>query len=183
MGRRLVFVACLVFGALLLGCAPVPVAQDNTSIRGKSMIVITKIIQDYLSLVLANRQLCGNADCSVDITLAFPLVDGKEVCVATIPEAIEFTGSVGGTPKTITWNVITGGRLVEFHSAHGILVVDDAKSQIKPDNARTGPVTFSATNKHNEKGSATYVPVILFRPTPTESAHVCATGDPQIINN
>ena len=147
------------------------------------MFVVTKIIQDYRSVIFANPQSCGNADCSVDITLAFPLVDGKEVCVATIPPVITFTDSVGGAPKTITWNVITGGRIIEFHSAHGILVVDDAKSQIKPDNARTGPVTFSATNRHNAKGSATYVPVILFRPTATESAHVCATGDPQIIND
>ena len=185
MDRRLGLVATVVFVALLLGCAPMPVVQEKAraSIQSESRVLVTKIIEAYRSLIYTTDQQCGNADCLVPITLSFVPVEGKEVCIATFPEALVFTNSAGGGPKVITWKINTGGRLIEFHTAHGILVVDDAKSQIKPDNVRTDPVTFSATNKHNQQGSATYVPVILFRPTPTESAHVCATGDPQIINN
>jgi hypothetical protein len=184
-------VAGVVLGALLLGSPSISEGQEKAQAApaaatgGRLNIqALAKIVANYRLLLYSAPQPCTTDPCPVKITLTFVPVNGQDVCIAKIPESLEFGSTMGGNPtKTINWTIDPGGKLIEFHTKSGILLVDDPKQQIKPDNTRTNAVTFSAKNKHNEKGTATYVPVILYRTAPDQPPHLCGTGDPQIVNN
>jgi hypothetical protein len=146
------------------------------------------IFAAYRSILLTGNQTCP-PDCDVLIKLQMvpvQLENGttKDFCVATLPETLEFPGTPGSTEKTITWKLntaVVGGMPVEFHEKHGILEIDDAKSQLDPDNQRTNKITFTAKNKHKVKNAeATYVPVIIR--FVNGLPEVCGTADPKIIN-
>lgn len=142
--------------------------------------------QAYEKLFFTGKAQECSSSCTVLITLKATTVDGKDYCIATVPDSLEFGGtSSGNQPKTITWTLSTGnllGRTVEFHDDYGILKVDDGKKQIVPDPHRTSPTVFEGTNKHKLKGTSTYVPVIIFR-TVDGIPELCAAGDPKIVNN
>jgi hypothetical protein len=186
MGKQTGFVAAVVLGALLLGGASVAVGQEKVkakAVPAADMAALANIVANYRALIYRVPQPCGDTDCAVQITLKVVPVDGHNVCIVNLPESLIFTNSEGGRPVEIAWTLNTGGYLVEFPTRSGIVVVDDAKSQIDPDNQRTDMVTYKAKNKHNKKGSATYVPVVLYRAEAGQAPSVCASGDPQIVNN
>jgi len=169
----------LVLGALLLGSASVAAGQAKAPVRDTELV---KLIEAYRLLFYSAPQQCGGADCSVQITLTVTSVDGQDICIAKLPSSIQFPNT-GNGQRNITWTLNTGGYLVEFPTKNGIMVIDDPKTQIIPDPARTSPVAYGAKNKHNAKGTATYVPVVLYRSAADQPPGVCATGDPQIVNN
>lgn len=140
----------------------------------------------YRTLFFTGTKQDCSTTCSVQITLKTTNVDGKDFCIATMPEELTFASTgPGNSPKVITWTLSTStllGRTVEFHNDHGILKVDDGKQQIVPDPHRTSPMVFEGTNKHKLKGSFTYVPVVLFR-TAQGVPELCAAGDPKIVND
>jgi len=193
MGSRIGFVAAVVLGALLLGSPSMSEGQEKaqagrgaaTGKDGRPDIPApAKISAAYRRLFFSPAQDCNADPCNVSITLTIVKVEEQDICIAKIPVSLNFINTNSSNPpKTINWIVTPAGMLVEFHAKNGILLVDDAKQQIKPDNARTNAVTYSAQNKHRQKEVATYVPVILYRSAPDQAPSLCATGDPQIANN
>jgi hypothetical protein len=192
MNQRLLRSLCVVSVCVSSGCASPPeqmavseAARAELTARQKS--AFAAIFAGYRSILLTGRKTC-TTDCDVTINLEMvtvTLADGtaKDFCVATLPETLEFPGTPGGV-KTITWKLSTsvvGGMPVEFHEKHGILTIDDASSQLNPDNQRTDKITFKAKNKHSVRNSqATYVPVIIR--FVNGLPEVCGTADPKIIN-
>ena len=63
----------------------------------------------------------------------------------------------------------------------GILMVEK-HPQFDPKKPRLSKQQFQAKNKHKATGSATYVPIVLFR-TKDGIPELCAAGDPKIENN
>jgi hypothetical protein len=151
----------------------------------EAQIAKIKILEAYRALVYTPPQDCTSMDpCTVTITLDFIPYNGSTYCIATFPASLTFHNTVStNPPKTINWIFDPGPMFVEFHTSSGILLVDNPKQQIKPDPSRTNAVTFSAKNKHNDKGVTTYVPVLLYRTAAGQPPNVCATGDPQIAND
>jgi hypothetical protein len=192
MNPRLLRALCVVPVCVLSGCASPPrqmavsdAARAELTARQKS--AFAAVFAGYRSILLTGRKTCV-ADCDVIINLEMvpvTLADGttKDFCVATLPETLEFPNTPGND-KTITWKLSTavvGGMPVEFHQQHGILTIDDASSQLVPDNQRTDKITFKAKNKHKVRNSqATYVPVIIR--FVNGLPEVCGTADPRIIN-
>ena len=181
----------VMLGALLAVCASGAAAQQKPNPRGdispaRLNELFTTYRQTYEKLFFTGKSQPCDSSCAVLITLTTTKVDGKDYCIATVPDSLEFANTASGNaPKTITWSLSTGnlaGRIVEFHADYGILKVDDGKTQFVPDPHRTGPTVFEGTNKHKLKGTATYVPVILFR-TVEGIPELCAAGDPKIVNN
>ena len=191
--------------ALLAVCGSSALAQQKPAPRTTSVLNKKDINAELLKQLLAARQevfqalffkssfqTCADM-CNVMISLrsvTLKTLEGedKEYCIATVPDTLMFGGTLLGNnpPKTITWTLNTGnlgGRTVEFHEKSGILKVDDAKGQIDPDKQRTSPTVFEAKNKHKQMGSASYVPVILFRTKTDSVPELCAVGDPKIVNN
>jgi hypothetical protein len=193
MGRRIGFVAAVVLGTVLLGSASMAGAQEKAPAKRSAAIgkdarpdslVLAKIVAAYRRLFFSPGQDCNADPCNVSITPTIVKVEEQDICIAKIPESLNFNNTNPGNPtKTINWIIAPGGMLVEFHAKNGILLVDDVKQQIKPNNARTDTVTYSAQNKHKQREAATYVPVILYRSAADQAPSVCATGDPQIVNN
>jgi hypothetical protein len=192
MGNRTGFVAAVVLGALLLGGPSMSEGQEKapagrgaaTGKDGLAMPAPAKISAAYRRLFFSPAQDCIDDPCKVPITLTIVKVEEQDICIAKIPEALNFKNTnSGNTTKTIKWIIDPGGMFIEFHAKNGILPVDDAKQQIKPDPARTNAVTYGAQNKHKQQNVATYVPVILYRSAPDQAPSLCATGDPQIVNN
>jgi hypothetical protein len=192
MSSRIGFVAAIVLGALLLGSSSTSEGQEKAqagrgAATGKDALAMplpVKIVAAYRRLFFSPAQDCNADPCNVSITPTIVKVEEQDICIAKIPESLNFNNTNSSNlTKTITWIVVPGGMLVEFHPKNGILLVDDPKQQIKPDNARTNAVTYSAQNKHKQKGGATYVPVILYRSAADQAPSLCATGDPQIVNN
>ena len=143
-----------------------------------------KILEAYRLLFYGPIHKCTADPCIVPVTPSIVAIGGQDICIAKLPESLEFSNTSGANPpKTITWVINPGGKRIEFHASNGILMVDNAKQQIKPDNARTNPVTYSAKNKHNQNDKPTYVPVILYWAVAGLPPSLCATGDPQIVNN
>jgi len=144
-----------------------------------------KLLSAYRALLLSPEQPCNTDPCQVTVSANLISFGTQTFCYVTFPVSLKFANTAAGNPiKTITWTINTNGYLVEFHELHGILVVDAGKKgQIIPDDARTDNVTFSAINKHRKKDVATYVPVVLYRANSTDVPSLCATGDPQIVNN
>jgi hypothetical protein len=194
MSSRIGFVAAVVLGALLLGSAPMlgaqekaPAARDAASGKNGrlSLAELRQFVATYRSLVYKLPQPCP-ADCKVQITFTFVTVDGQGYCFADIPESLIFTH--GAKPARITWTLNPAGSLptgasVAFHMYHGILVVDDANSELVPDPMWINSLTYGATNQNNVQATATYVPVILYTAADGVGPSVCATGDPKIVNN
>lgn len=192
MKARLLRALCVVPVCVLSGCASPPqqmaasdAARAELAARQKS--AFAAVFAAYRSILLTGRKTC-TTDCDVMINLEMvpvTLADGttKDFCVATLPETLDFPGAPGNV-KTITWKLntaIVGGMPVEFHEKHGILTIDDASSQLNPDNQRTDKITFKAKNKHSVKNSqATYVPLIIR--FVNGLPEVCGTADPRIIN-
>ena len=190
--------------ALLAVCGSSALAQQKPAPRTASAFnnkdispaalrqLFTTYREVYQTLFFTgSTQPCVDPECEVTIWLQSVTIktrEGveKEYCIAAMPESLLFRGTAtGNQPKTIRWTLSTGnlgGRIVEFHNDNGILKVDDGKSQFVPDPHRTSPTVFEATNKHKQKGSATYLPVIIFRTTNGEP-ELCAAGDPKIVNN
>ena len=191
MSQRLLRALCIFPVCMLWGCVspPTKVARsDVAELTVRQKVAFASIFTAYRSILLTGRKTCA-ADCEVTINLemiSVTLADGtmKDFCVATLPETLEFPGTPGSTDKTITWKLnvsVVGGMPVEFHQQHGILLIDDANSQLTPDNQRTDKITFKAKNKHKVKNSqATYVPVIIR--FVNGLPEVCGTADPKIIN-
>jgi hypothetical protein len=144
-----------------------------------------KILMAYRALLLGPPQPCTSDPCMVTISANVIASGAQTFCYVQFPASLTFANTSSGNPiKTITWSINTNGYLVEFHEHHGILVVDAGKKgQIIPDDSRTDELTYSAINKHRKKDVATYVPVVLYRANPTDVPSLCATGDPQIVNN
>ena len=190
MNQRLLRALCIVPVCMLWGCVspPTKVARsDVAELTVRQKDAFASIFTAYRSILLTGRKTCA-ADCDVTINLemvSVMLADGttKDFCVATLPETLEFPGTPGNI-KTITWKLsasVVGGMPVEFHQNHGILTIDDASSQLNPDNQRTDKITFKAKNKHSVRNSqATYVPVIIR--FVNGLPEVCGTADPRIIN-
>ena len=193
MDSRIGFVAAVLLGALLLGSPSVSEGQDTAqagrgAATGKGgqldMSAPAKIGAAYRRLFFNPAQVCDADPCEVTITPTIVRAEEQDICVAKIPESLTFNNTNSANrPKTINLTIYPGGKLIEFHAKNGILLVDDARQQIRPDNARTNPVTYSAQNKHRQRGAATYVPVILYRSAADQAPSLCATGDPQIVNN
>lgn len=191
MSQRLLRALCIVPVCMLWGCVSPPTKlarSDVAELTVRQKVAFASIFTAYRSILLTGRKTCV-ADCDVTINLemvSVALADGtmKDFCVATLPETLEFPGTPGSTDKTITWKLnvsVVGGMPVEFHQQHGILLIDDANSQLTPDNQRTDKITFKAKNKHKVKNSqATYVPVIIR--FVNGLPEVCGTADPKIIN-
>jgi hypothetical protein len=145
-----------------------------------------KILLAYRALVLnPTTQQCTSDPCMVTVTANVISSDGQNLCYVTFPGTLKFVNTTAANPiKTITWSITTNGYLVEFQQNHGILVVDPGQyAQIIPDDSRTDQLTYSAINKHRKKDLVTYVPVIIYKANPGDPPSVCATGDPQIVNN
>lgn len=194
--RRMLALLCALPMVALWGCqSPAPastvVRQSSNELTEQQREAFARIFAAYRGVLLARKQQClpGNP-CEVPITLQMVTVtldDGKtkDFCVATLPESIDFPGTAPGNPdRAITWKLdrsVVGGMPVEFHEDHGILKIEDANGQLKPDNKRTDKVTFKGVNKHKVKNSqSTYVPVIIRYNNGLPE--ICGTADPKIIN-
>lgn len=144
-------------------------------LKASRAIFFTRTTQDCTNL----------SDCPVTITLTTVDVGDKVYCIATLPEKIRFGNThANNSEKTITWTLsetMLKGRDVEFHEQEGILMVE-AHSQFNPKKPRMSKQQFQAKNKHKVMGSATYVPIIIFR-TQDNIPELCAAGDPKIENN
>ena len=133
-----------------------------------------------------SKKDCTTGPCDVAIAVDAVMVSGREYCFATLPEELTFhdTGTHPG-PKDITWTISPGtvhGKPVQFQDKDGILVVGgDKPNQLKPDK-RTSLLTYTAKNRHDERGTATYIPVILFGSI-DDNPQVCASSDPRIVND
>lgn len=191
MIQRTRLVTAVMLSALLTVCASGAAAQQKPNPRAnispeRLKELFTVYRKAYETLFFTGTSQPCSSSCSVLITLTTTNVDGKDYCIATLPDSLVFDNTASGNaPKTITWTLSTGslaGRIVEFHADYGILKVDDGKAQFVPDPHRTSPTVFEGTNKHKLKGTATYVPVIIFR-TAEGIPELCAAGDPKIVNN
>ena len=179
MRSQIRFVTAVTLGTLVV-CAAAIAAKPTVDVEK------AKILLAYRGLLLDPPKACTSDPCTVPISAyVISSSDGQNFCYVKFPESLTFANTSPGNPiKTITWSITTNGYLVEFHEQHGILVVDAGKKgQIIPDDSRTDELTYSAINKHRKKDVATYVPVVLYRANPGDAPSLCATGDPQIVNN
>jgi hypothetical protein len=180
MRSQIRFVAAVVLGTLIVSPAVIAAKADVES---------GKILQAFRGLVLSAPQPCTSDPCMVTVSINYVSTGGQTLCYATFPVSLTFVNTTSANPiKTIIWTIDPGtinpvGSSVEFHKTRGILVVDRGQGQIVPDDERTDAHTYSAINKHRKKDTATYVPVILYRTNPALAPSLCATADPQIVNN
>ena len=188
----------LLAALLATGCTTPP-AQKEQAFVVRSMprsedLIAAQVRENFPAYLKASRaifftgttQTCTNlSDCPVTITLTTVDVGDKVYCIARVPETIKFGNThPNNSEKTITWTLnetTLRGRDVEFHEQEGILMVD-GHNQFNPKKPRLSKQQFQAKNKHKVTGSATYVPIIIFR-TQDNIPELCAAGDPKIENN
>jgi hypothetical protein len=204
MVNRIGFALAVVLGTSLLGGASIAAGQEKApgppgaasgkarppNLRELSKVELVKLVEGYRLLMYSPPQNCLDQSCDVPITttVVTVMVQGQniDVCVAQLPSEIDFTNTnPGNAPLTITWklNPSNPNPSMQFHATSGILTVFDPNNQLNPDNSTPNTQMFKAQNKHKAKAAATYVPVILYQPSAGQPPGVCATGDPQIVNN
>ena len=149
------------------------------------------IVSAYKALILTKPadKTCKDADsaCRIDIT-AYPTTgkDGEPLCYLQLPEKITFDkkAASGTKDKAITWKLDPNNLEVEFHDKYGILLVNPGpNSQTEVKSPRTDQYTFEAIHHREKANKAAYIPIVTFKAGPNATEGVCATSDPQIVND
>ena len=128
--------------------------------------------------------------CQVDIPIIEGVINGIQACLANLPSEVRVHGTgVAAPERLMVWTLkppAVSTATYEFQPKHGILVVDDPKSQLKNGGIGDGlggtdPAQFHWTNKRKQKSEVTYLPVILQRLGGVTS--LCGAADPKVVND
>jgi|GEM_PF-7007028 len=127
--------------------------------------------------------------CQIDIVIQEGLINGVQACLANLPSEVKVTGvGTSAQERLMVWTLKPpAGSMAtyEFQPKHGILVVDDPKTQLKNGGIGDGlggtdKAQFHFTNKRKQLNEATYLPVILQRIGSVVS--LCGAADPKVVN-
>lgn len=131
----------------------------------------------------------SSTGCQIDIMIQEGPINGVQACLANLPSEVRVTG-VGSTAtdRLMVWTLkppAGSTATYEFQTKHGILVVDDPKSQLKnggigDGQGGTDKAQFHWTNRRKQPNNATYLPIILQRIGNVVS--LCGAADPKVVN-
>lgn len=139
---------------------------------------------------------CSDTPCSAPVILyQVKGADGKTICSAAVPSAINLTGiqDLDKKPRLIVWN-LDSSKITDtsykysFELNYGILLLSDANDQMKNrggvgDQGANPNSTqfFYFKNRYLKKQTAAYLPIVL-QTAPDGNVTMCAAVDPIIVN-
>ncbi|MES3012802.1 MAG: hypothetical protein V4750_03610 [Pseudomonadota bacterium] len=182
---------CVAFFAVPLA-AQAQVAPKSRELNEQML----KILQATV-VKMSGPVACPNsgADCNITIAMNKATVNGVDYCVGLLPEEIRFANTTSaGTTKKIVWTLDPPTMAgMEFYfqpkSGIGILIVDDTTNgqfhsgAVGNGGANPKKFQYNLKNKHNKKGAAIYLPIILQRDTSNGVVSLCGAADPKIVND